>query len=303
MNRTWLLFPAFFLALTPPAHSRLFRETAVLAESPAPLIGVSRTVPVQGGESLIDMAYREGIGFNNLAAANPGIDPWQPATGTEVVLPTSAILPAGAEAGITINLAEFRLYYIWEEGSRRLARSYPIGIGSEGNDTPEGTFKIVRKVKQPTWTAPASIRRERPELPAVVPPGPDNPLGDFWLELSAKGYGIHGTNKPLGVGRRVSHGCIRMYPEDIRDLFQRVQPGTPVRIIFQPIKVGLRDNTLVLEAHADFLEKSDNPLEEVVRQKRALRWRGPIDFSTVMTILRERRGLPLPLLPTPEQRP
>lgn len=287
--------------LPAPSHGRIFRETAILPDLPAPLIGTSRSVLVGSRETLMELAYREGVGYGNLAAANPAVDPWLPPPGTPLLVPDATILPPGIEPGITINLAEFRLYYIWEEGNRRLLRTYPIGIGSEGWETPEGTFTIVRKVTKPTWTAPLSIRRERPDQPAVIPPGPDNPLGDYWLELSARGYGIHGTNKPLGVGRRVSHGCIRLYPEDIRDLFHRVPTGTTVRIIFAPIKLGLHDSGLVLEVHDDFLGKIDNPLEEVVKQKRALHWRGPIDLSTILTILRERRGVPVPL--RPQRRP
>ncbi len=243
----------------------------------------------------MELAYREGVGFSNLVAANPDLDPWLPQPGTQVLLPTSTILPPDTEPGITINLAEFRLYYVWEEKGMRLVRIYPIGIGSEGWGTPEGNFTIRRKIRRPVWTAPLSIRRAEPDRPARIPPGPDNPLGDYWLGLSVNGYGIHGTNKPLGVGRRVSHGCIRLYPDDIRDLFRRVRIGTPVRIIYQPIKLGKKEEKLLLEVHADYLEKMDNPLEEVVRQKRALHWKGPIDLPTLLRILREARGMPEPL--------
>lgn len=298
MVKNLIAISFLLLLLAPdPASARYSRESAILSSSPAPMIGRNRKVTVHPRETLMDLAYREGVGFQNLVAANPGIDPWLPPGKARIVIPEAAILPAAAGPGITINLAEFRLYYIWEEKGRRRLRVYPIGIGSEGWESPEGNFTIIQKLEKPTWTPPPSIRRERPDEPAFVPPGPDNPLGDYWLGLSARGYGIHGTNKPMGVGRRVSRGCIRLYPDDIRDLYRRVKVGTPVRIIYQPIKLGLQKKSLVLEVHSDFLGQMENPLAEIIRQKRALAWKGPIDLTTLLTILREAKGVPTPLLP------
>jgi L,D-transpeptidase ErfK/SrfK len=291
------LFFLILLFLGPPAaaQGRIFRETNILPDAPAPVVGHNSATTTHPRESLMELACRTGVGFSNLVAANPNLDPWLPQPGREVLLPTSVILPPGTEPGITINLAEFRLYYVWEEKGLRMVRIYPIGVGSEGWDTPEGNFTIRRKIRRPVWNAPLSIRLAEPDRPSRIPPGPDNPLGDYWLGLSVNGYGIHGTNKPLGVGRGVSHGCIRLYPDDIRDLFRRVKIGTPVRIIYQPIKLGKEEEKLLLEVHADYLGKIDNPLEEVLHQKRALHWKGPISLSTLLRILREARGMPEPL--------
>lgn len=291
MRPLTLFFLLLIVAL--PAHGA---ETLLLPAAAAAGIGENRIAIVSPGETLMELAVRAGVGFHNLLAANPGVDPWLPPAGTEILLPTAINLPSGLEPGITINLAEFRLYYLWRESGRRKVRVYPIGIGSEGWNTPEGNFMVTGKTERPAWAVPASIRQEKSYLPAVVPPGPDNPLGEYWLQLSVHGYGIHGTNKPLGVGRRVSHGCIRMYPEDIRDLYRRVQAGTPVYIMYRPIKLAWSNNNLLLEVHADFLGKIDDPLREVIRQKQALHWPGPLHLDTVQRILGEAKGIPLPLL-------
>ncbi len=258
--------------------------------------GENRIAIVLPGETLMELALRAGVGFHNLLAANPAVDPWTPPVGAEILLPTAINLPAGLKPGITINLAEFRLYYLWQENGRRKVLVYPIGIGSEGWGTPEGNFTITGKMERPVWVVPASIREEKPYLPSAIPPGPENPLGEYWLQLSVSGYGIHGTNKPLGVGRRVSHGCIRMYPDDIRDLYPRVQAGTPVSIIYRPIKLAWSDGNLLLEVHDDFLGKIGDPLREVIRQKQAIHWPGPLHLDTVQRILGEAKGIPLPLL-------
>ncbi len=262
-------------------------------------LGEMRSATLESGETLMELACRMRVGYLNLTAANPDIDPWRPPAGAEIVLPTATVLPTGLKPGITINLAEFRLYFLTQEKGKRRLRVYPIGIGREGWLTPEGDFAITGKTVQPAWRVPASIRAEKPDLPAVVPPGPDNPLGGYWLQLSAAGYGIHGTNQPMGVGRQISHGCIRLYPDDIRELFALVRVGTPVRIVYQPIKLGREGNQLRLEVHADFLGKIADPLQEVLRQKHALDWQGPLHYSTVKQIVDEAMGIPLPLLQEP----
>lgn len=276
------------------------REAAVVPSSPAPVVGRNQFYALQPGDTLVDLALREGLGYLSLTAANPGVDPWLPPAGGTIVLPLAAVLPAAAGLGITVNVAEFRLYYLWQEKGKRRVLVYPIGTGTEGWETPLGNFSVLRKVSNPSWTAPLSIRRERPDEPAFVPPGPDNPLGDFWMQVTTEGHGIHGTNKPLGVGRRISHGCIRLYPDHIRDLFRRVAVATPVRILYQPIKLGLNDDRLVMEVHTDFLGLLENPLAEVVRQKKALKWQGRIDLTRLLTVLREARGIPETISEGPE---
>lgn len=292
-----LLLPA---GPAPAWYPRSEAESLLDSATPAPVVGSNRSYVLGADETLIELAYRAGIGYEGLAAANPGIDPWLPEAGQTVLLPYAAILPAAAGLGITINLAEYRLYLVWERSGRRHVRIYPIGIGAEGAATREGQFLVTLVVADPSWTVPASIRAERPELPATVPPGPENPLGTHWIGLSLEGVGIHGTNKPFGLGRRVSHGCIRLYPEDIEDLAGRVGKGTPVRIVYQPIKLGLRGRQLLAEVHPDFLGRIANPLEEVRRLRGALGWGGLLDGQALQQVLAEARGIPVPISYGPE---
>jgi L,D-transpeptidase ErfK/SrfK len=273
-------------------HPRLQEESFLAGTSPPPVIGRNLPYLIAPGETLVELARRSGTGYEALVRANPGVDPWIPPTGAEVFLPLAFVLPLGTDEGITINLAEMRLYLVWQEDGRQKVRAYPVGIGQEGWDTPLGRFTIATKVANPSWTPPAAIRETSPDLPAWVPPGPNNPLGDYWLGLSVKGYGIHGTSKPFGVGRRVSHGCLRLYPEDIRDLFQRVTIGTAVRIIDQPVKVGAREGELYLETHPPVTGRRINPVAEVLRQAAALSWQGRLDMEAIHRALRERRGIP-----------
>jgi len=186
-------------------YPRLESDSYLDGTSLPQLVGKNRPYYIGPGEDLIQLAWRGGVGYKALVKANPEVDPWLPKTGEQITLPYAMIVPNNLQTGITINLAELRLYYVWEENGRRRLRAYPISVGAEGLQTPEGEFKVKNMVENPTWTAPASIREERPDGPHSIPPGPDNPLGDHWIGLSIPGYGIHGTNKPLGVGRRVSH--------------------------------------------------------------------------------------------------
>ena len=200
------------------------------------VIGVLRTYTIKGDESLIEIARKFGIGYNEIVEANPKLDPFVPGKGKTVRISTQWILPdMPSYDGIVINLSEMRLYYFTKDK----VMTYAIGIGDQGKDTPVGSFKIVDKLVNPPWVVPASIRKERPELPAVVPAGPDNPLGSHAMRLSRPSILIHGTNKPYAVGRKASHGCIRMYPEDIPTLFQVVPNQTKVTIIRQPVKAGI----------------------------------------------------------------
>ena len=295
MMRRFTLFLLLIVVLSAPSlHARSWQSIHLLPEEAVfPVLGSHGFYRLGPQETLIELARRTGVGYKALVAANPNIDPWLPPEGRDVLLPYAAVLPS-IHVGITVNLAEFRLYYIWREGGTTQVRIYPIGVGIEGRETPEREFTVTAKIENPAWTPPATLLKERPGHPTYVPPGPDNPLGEFWMQL-AEGYGIHGTNRPFGVGRRVSQGCIRMYPEDIRDLFRRVPLGTPVRVIYQPIKVGFRDGNLMVEVHHDYLGRISNPLEEVLGLKNALGWKGAVDLSTLNMALREARGIPVPI--------
>jgi L,D-transpeptidase ErfK/SrfK len=204
---------------------------------------------------LLDIARRHGLGYEDIVRANPAVDPWLPGDGTRVVLPTRFVLPPGPRSGIVLNLAEYRMYYFPqpESGKPAVVMTWPMSIGRMDWATPLGTTRIVAKVKRPTWYPPQSVRKEheadgRP-LPRTVPPGPDNPLGEFAMRLGLPGYLIHGTNRPAGVGMRVTHGCIRMFPEDIEFLFGHVAVDTPVRIINEPVKLGWQGDQLIMEVH------------------------------------------------------
>ncbi len=200
-------------------------------------------------DTLLDLARANRLGFTEIVAANPGVDPWVPGDGTKILLPTGHLLPDAPREGIVINLAEHRLYYFASPGADPV--TLPIGVGREGWDTPLGSTTVVRKKRHPVWYPPDSIREEKPDLPAFVPAGPDNPLGDHALYFGWPGYLVHGTNMPWGIGRRVSHGCIRLYPEDIAALFEQVAVGAPVHVIEQAVKIGWVDGELYIEAHPE----------------------------------------------------
>jgi L,D-transpeptidase ErfK/SrfK len=233
------------------------------------VIGSLKTYEIKGDESLIEIARKFGLGFNEITEANPELDPFVPGDGVIVNLPTAWILPdLSSYDGIVINLSEMRLYFFPRQ-RRSSVMTFPIGIGSEGNETPLGIFKIVEKTANPSWYVPESIRRERPELPKIVPPGRDNPLGSHALRLSERTILIHGTNRPYAVGRKASHGCIRLYPEDIPKVFRMVPQETKVTIIRQPVKAGRIHERVYIEVHKDkelnlnyFNEAVEAPEEE-----------------------------------------
>ncbi len=273
----------------------LFIATAEGAIHPCreDLIGGARSRPVRPGESLMEIARAYDLGFNEIAAANPGLDPFVPTVGAEVSIPTGWVLPERPSGdGIVVNLSEMRLYHFTSGRGEPRVATFPVGIGSEGADTPLGSFRVVEKQEDPAWHVPASVRRERPELPAVVPAGPDNPLGTHALRLSGQDILIHGTNRPWGVGRRVSHGCIRLYPEDIPRLYARVPVGTKVTILRQPVKVGVWWGTVYLEVHSDPLA-GVNYRDEAVRLlgQRGLLER--VDRKRLDEAVTERKGVPV----------
>jgi len=224
------------------------------------LIGQVETIEVSVTDTLLDVARRYSIGFNEMVSANPDVDPWLLEAGQKLVIPSQYILPDAPREGVVVNLPEMRLYFYPPAvpGEPRVVVTYPLGIGSEGRSIPFTYAKITEKKIKPSWIVPESIRAEHAAagdpLPKIVPPGKDNPLGDYAMRLGQSSYLIHGTNSPYSIGKRVSHGCLRMYPEDIAAFFPLIASGTPVRIIDQPYKSGWSDNALYLEAHPPMKE-------------------------------------------------
>jgi L,D-transpeptidase ErfK/SrfK len=257
----------------------------------AEVLGTAGTRTVQHGESLIELAREHNVGFNEMAAANPGLDPFVPTPGATLIIPTAWIVPRAATPGtIVVNVSEMRLYLVRRGHGAPL--SFPVGVGMEGWHTPLGKFTVVGKTVNPTWYPPASIRREDPEIPASVPPGPENPLGTHALRLSKGSILIHGTDQPYGVGRKASHGCIRLYPEDIPRLFEVVPLKARVITVREPVKVGLLRGRVYVEVHDDPDARIDLHKEAtrlVVERGVAAR----VDTRRLKTALEQRRGIPV----------
>lgn len=219
------------------------------------LIGHSLHIKTAYEDTFVALARRYNVGYRELELANPGVDPWLPGDGTAITIPKRYILPDAPRQGIVVNLAEMRLYYYPPKSSQYAGKvfTYPMGIGRQGWSTPLGTTTITHKKAHPAWHPPKSIRKEHAAkgdpLPQVVPAGPDNPLGQYAMYLGFPTYLMHGTNKPAGIGMRVSHGCLRLFPEDIAALFSMVKAGTKVTIVNQPYKFGWHDDELYMEAH------------------------------------------------------
>jgi len=219
------------------------------------VVGIVQIISARDEDTLSDIARRFNVGYEEIVSANPGVDPWFPKAGTEVVIPTEFVLPDTKRQGIVINLAAMRLFYFPKQESGELQKviTHPIGIGRVGWRTPEGNTRIVSKTAAPAWTPTPAIRREHAAdgnpLPKVVPPGPDNPMGTHVLRLGWPEYAIHGTDKPPSIGLRGTHGCLRLYPEDIVGIYDAVPVGTPVTVVNQPFLVGWRGDTLVMQAY------------------------------------------------------
>ena len=299
-----LVASAGAIALFPAVPRANAVDVKIAAEYPA-IIGTQQTYTTRYEDSLVDLARKHGLGYTEIVVANPGVDPWVPGSGKEIVLPTAHLLPEGPRQGILINLADQRMYLFLPDGVS--VESVPLGIGNEGWDTPKGSTKVVRKKKNPTWYVPRSVREDQPELPAIVRPGPDNPLGTRAIYLGWPAYLFHGTNKPYGVGRRVSHGCVRLYPEDIERLYDSIKIDTPVTVIDQAMKVARIEGELWLEVHpsqkqSDEVEQTGklSPAKPPEFEFRLAKAAGDavdrIDWDKAKTVAMERRGTPVQIL-------
>ena len=263
----------FLLGLLVCSISSVQAVRYVLVDATDTLIGEVIRVKADQSETLLDIARRNGFGDQDMKLVNPNINIWLPNHGEEITLPAQFILPVAPMEGIVLNVPEMRLYYYPPKMKNKPQEviTYPLGIGREGWNTPYMKTEIIEKKVKPNWYPPESIRKEHNEagdfLPKIVKAGADNPLGAFAMRLGNPNYLIHGTNKPYGIGMRVSHGCIRLYPEDIEALFSEVTLKTPVNIINQPYKIGLKNNIIYIEAHPfldEDIEKYENNLTSVV---------------------------------------
>lgn len=267
------------------------------------IIGQIVVVQARHEDTLADLARRNDVGHNEMVDANPGVDRWIPGEATRIVVPSRYILPTTPREGVVVNLPEMRLYYYPKPKRGEIPQviTHPISVGRMDWATPLGVSRIIGKQKNPSWRPPASIRAEAEErgepLPAVVPAGPDNPLGDYAMRLSIPGYLIHGTNKPYGVGMRVTHGCIRMYPEDIEALFPEVPVNTQVRLVDEPVKAAVLADTLFLEVHPPLDElpmTEEQAMQVVLREvEQATGETNPdIDLRRIRQIIRQASGIP-----------
>lgn len=279
----------------------------VLYHAKQSVVGEPQIILSRWEDTFSDIARAYGLGYDELIAANPGVDPWLPGEGTAILLPTQYILPFGSREGLVLNVAAKRLFYFppVAEGESARVVTYPMGIGRVGWDTPLGNTEVIGKATDPSWYVPTSVRQEHARrgdpLPAVVPPGPDNPLGRHALRLQMPSYLIHGTNKPYGVGMRVSHGCIRLYPENIEQLYTLVDVGESVLIVNQPYLAAWYKGEIYVEAHTPL---EDDKLSAEQRQQRLLAaiadesavFADPAAQASVMAVVGSARGVPVRLM-------
>jgi L,D-transpeptidase ErfK/SrfK len=294
----------------PPAPLPVQTERFVLARG-QDIVGAVQIVKVRNGETLSDIGRRFNVGFGEMTRANPDVDPWLPKPGTPVVVPTQYILPDAPHVGIVVNLAAMRLFYFppHKRGEPQVVITHPVGIGRRGWKTPQGVTHVLWHEKNPVWHVPPSIlaehRQEGEPLPPVVGPGPDNPLGDYALHLGWPGYLIHGTNKPVSVGLRVSHGCVHLFPEDIAQIYRIVPNGTEVRMVNEPYVFGWEDGRLYMQSPGP-LKDDKRPWKKEARrllagtltrrQRQELkRHDEKIDWSRVSQLVDAPAGVPVPV--------
>ena len=304
------------LALTAAGHAAHWTEEDFARRTPVSypfevgggpgdntMIGALNTYTIEEGDTLLDVGRHFDLGYNEMIAANPGVDPWLPPPGEVVVIPTEFVLPESAHQGVVVNIPEMRLYFFRNGGTRRHAAissitTYPVGLGRDDWRTPQGSFKVRGKTENPTWVIPDSIRaehiRDRGDARTFIPGGdPDNPLGSYRLELTLPLYALHGSNMPWGVGMQVSHGCIRLYNEDIVNLFREVGVGTPGEFIYQPVKVGVRYDQIYVEVHPDLYGLQASLAEEAERILARHGWAERVNRQRLRKALADQSGLPV----------
>ncbi|MGH8651871.1 MAG: L,D-transpeptidase family protein [Gammaproteobacteria bacterium] len=284
-------------------------DTYIVPSNGDNVVGALGLASTEHEDTLSDLARAYNMGFWEIRLANPAVDAWLPGAGTEVVVPSQYILPKAPREGIVVNVPEMRLYYYPRPRAREagVVITYPISVGRQDWSTPQVLTKVMSKQKDPAWYPPESIRAEHAAdgdpLPKIVRPGPDNPLGEYALRLGISGYLIHGTNKPYGIGMRVTHGCLRLYPRDIASLFAQVNVGTPVRILNQPYKLGRANGLVYFEAHPLLEEDRANLDQHRAAIDAELYQLGAydIDWNALQGALQVANGMPVMVgaLPSP----
>lgn len=275
------------------------------------VVGSLQVITANQDDTLSDIARRFNLGYEEIVNANPEVDPWLPKAGTKIVIPTQFVLPDAPRQGIVINLAAMRLFYFpkTKTGQPQKVITHPLGIGRVEWKTPEGVTRVASKKENPSWIPTPSIRKEHAKngdpLPAIVPPGPDNPMGTHVLKLDWPSYAIHGTDKPPSIGLRGSHGCLRMYPEDIVCIYNDVPVGTPVRVVNQPQLLGWRDRTLYLQAypvleddkrnHDKLLKKSLSSVRATPKAKLDARPKTKVNQTLLNEVIRNSRAVAVPI--------
>ncbi|WP_084155755.1 L,D-transpeptidase family protein [Halomonas halocynthiae] len=296
------------LALSMPAIGETSARKAFPLPENVDVVGELYAVTAKEDDTLIDIGHQHGIGYEAMVRANPDVSVWYPGKGTEVMIPGQFILPDAPREGVVVNVAEMRLYY-YPPGKDEV-ETYPIAVGRMDWKTPLGKTTITEKVENPTWIPPQSIRKEHAEagnpLPAVVPAGPDNPMGNHKMRLGIPGYLIHGTNKPDGVGMRVTHGCIRMLPEDIENLFPRLPLGTSVRLVNESFKLGWNDEHLYVQAYPYLDEETEKTMQRVTEALAAVDAATkdldyPVDYAKLRKVVEVPSGMPVALGDVPSQ--
>jgi L,D-transpeptidase ErfK/SrfK len=314
MRRVAIAITLLLLAGQPGAYAAFDEETFVRKSIPAysiptptkgappaeTVIGQVRPYRIRKGDTLIDLARYYDLGYNEIVEANPGIDPWVPPAGATILLPTEWVLPCCSYEGVVVNIPEMRLFFYRrsaQDPNTTIVYTYPVGLGRDDWRTPSGKFKIRGKTVNPQWNIPESIRKEhiaeRNDPRTFIPGGaPDNPLGKHRIELTLPMYAIHGTDIPWGVGMQVSHGCVRLYPEDIERLFPLVPVGAPGEFTYQPVKVGTRGGMVYVEAHRDIYGQAPAMFREATAalERTGLAGSNRVDHDLLLAALEDLGG-------------
>ena len=282
----------FKLIASAPASAGAFAYQAsgvkTSFQPPRPIIGAFQYHTIQAGETLLDIARQYELGFNEIVLPHPSLDPWVPKPELTILIPTRWILPVSLHEVVVINIPEMRLYRFFKEIG--LVKTYPVGIGREEFETPPAVSRVLDRKQHPSWTTPPSMWATLGRI--VIPPGPENPLGDHWIGLSAAHIGIHGTNNPWSVGRLVTRGCIRLYPEHIELFFNEVRVGNTVEIIYEPVKLGVEDGMLFMEVYPDIYTRIPDMYHHAEKLIFQLDHAWDIDWIAVYRCIDLQNGVP-----------